>query len=213
MAFEDRTGGKYFNIYKGKFAIRTSADDPKGIARVNKNEKTVHEIYHDSFVGKLLAIRTKTSEAYGRSWEFDFKDGQEVYTLQLPYSNGYATTFLKILPNIDLSQEMKLQPDMKIVDGKTRSSLFISQNGTTLKHAYTKDVPNGLPNMVQVMVKGQPVWDDTDRLAFLEEMVNRDILPKLPIASAVAPASQEVDPLADEFGDPMGASDDGENDF
>ena len=40
------------------------------------------------------------------------------------------------------------------------------------------------------MVKGAMVWDDSARLAFLEEMVNRDILPKLPRDTATpAPAA------------------------
>jgi len=195
MGFADRTGGKYFTILGGKFCLRATAETPGAVARVNKLNKTVYEIFHDSFTGKLLAIRTKDSE-YGKNWEFDFQDGAEVYTLQLSYSNSYATNLLKILPNADLTKEMKIQPSQKVEDGKTKSSLFVSQDGVTLKHAYTKDAPNGLPPMVKVMVKGQEVWDDTDRLVFLHAMVERDIIPKLPKATAPA-ASAEPMAVAD----------------
>lgn len=183
MAFENRTGGKYFNIHKGKFAIRVAEGTPGAVARVlEKGEnagKTVYEIYHDSFTGKLVGIRKKEGGKYGTSWEFDFQDGGEIYTLQLSYSNSYATNILKILPNVDLTKEMKVQPSQKIEDGKTKSSLFISQNGVTLKHAFTKENPNGMPDMEQITVSGKLQWDDSKRLAFLEEMVTRDILPKL----------------------------------
>ncbi len=179
MGLENRQGGKYITILGGKFCVKVTPETPGTIARVNKLGKTVYEVFYDSFTGKLVNIRTRDT-AYGKAWEFDFKDGAEVYTLQLSYSNSYATNILKILPNIDVSKEMKVQPAQKIEDNKTKSSLFISQDGITLKHAYTKDKPNGLPQMVQVMVKGQAVWDDSARLAFLEEMVKRDILPKLP---------------------------------
>ncbi len=180
MTLENHEGGKFITIYNGKFTVRVPEGTPGAIARTNKIGNLVHEKFYDSFTGKLINIRTRESALYGKSWNMDFRDGGEVYTLQLPYSNSYATNFLKILPNIDLTQEMKIQPSQKIEDGKTKSSLFVSQNGVTLKHAYTKDVPNGLPPMVQVMRKGKMEWDDSDRLIFLQAMVERDVLPKLP---------------------------------
>lgn len=210
MALENREGGKYITILGGKFCVRVSADTKGAVDRVNKMGKTVHEVFYDSFTGKLINIRTRDSE-YGKQWEFDFKDGAEVYTLQLSYSNSYATNILKMLPNVDLTKEMKVQPAQKIEDGKTKSSLFISQNGVTLKHAYTKDVPNGLPPMVETTVRGQKVWDDTDRLAFLQAMVERDILPKLPRETASASDNDEAD-AEDVFGKTGEAGSD-EDDF
>lgn len=204
MGLENREGGKYITIMGGKFVVRVAEGTPGAVARVNKMGKTVHEVSYDSFTAKLINIRKRDSN-YGPQMEFDFRDNGEVYTLQLSASNSYATNILKILPNVDLTKEMKIQPSEKIeADGKKKSSLFISQDGITLKHAFTKDNPNGMPPMEQITVKGQLVWDDTKRLAFLEEMVSRDILPKLPqdIATA-APAKEDEDD--DEFGNPLGA--------
>ncbi len=197
MALENREGGKYITIYGGKFCVRVSADHPGAIERVNKEGRTVHEIFYDSFTGKLINIRHRKEGKYGPQFEFDFRDGGEVYTLQLSASNSYATNLLKILPNADLTQEMKVQPSQKIEDGKTKSSLFVSQNGTTLKHAYTKENPNGMPQMEQITVKGQLVWDDTKRLEFLTAMMERDILPKLP-KDATAPATAEGAPTPED---------------
>jgi len=212
MAFENREGGKYFTIYQGKFTVKVPEGTPGAVSRVNKLGNTVHELHHDSFTGKLMNIRTRDGE-YGMSWEFDFKDGGQVYTLQLSYSNSYALNILKILPNADLAKEMKVQPAQKIEDGKTKSSLFISQDGKTLKHAYTKDNPNGLPPLEEKTVRGQKVLDDTDRLAFLYEMVQTDILPKLPRESSSETA--ESGSLEDEFADsdPLGGQTDEDNDF
>lgn len=192
MGFENREGGKYITILNGKFCVRVQEGTRGAVARVNKIGNTVHEVFHDSFTAKLVNIRTRDS-AYGKNWEFDFRDGEEVYTLQLNYSNSYATNLLKILPMADLSKEMKIQPSQKVVDGKTKSSLFVSQDGVTLKHAYTKEKPNGLPPMEQVTVKGQLVWDDTKRLEFLQAMVERDILPKLPRDTSAAPSSNAAE--------------------
>lgn len=211
MGLDNRQGGKYITILGGKFCVRVDKSAPGAVERINKQGKTVHEVFYDSFTGKLVNIRKRESQ-YGPQWEFDFKDGASVYTLQLSFSNSYATNFLKILPNVNLDKEMKVQPSQKIEDGKTKSSLFISQDGTTLKHAYTKDKPNGLPQMVQVQVKGQLVWDDTARLAFLEEMVKRDILPKLPKQDEPARADTS-NGLAFDGPATAGATGEGEDDF
>ncbi len=207
MGLDNRAGGKYITILGGKFCVRVAADHPGAIKRTNKVGKDVYEVFYDSFTGKLVNIRKRDSQ-YGPQWEFDFRDGKDVYTLQLSFSNSYATNILKMLPNIDLTKEMKVQPSQKIVDGKTKSSLFISQDGVTLKHAYTKDKPNGLPQMEQVTVKGQVIWDDTKRLAFLEEMVNRDILPKLPRDTAGSQQSDASKQADEVFNATPGAADD-----
>lgn len=197
MGFANRTGGKYFTIYDGKFAIKVEKGTPGSKDRINKRNVEVSEIHHDSFTAKLIDIRTKDSE-YGKMWEFDFRDGEEVYTLSLPYSNGSSTTILKILPNVDLTKEMKLQVSQKVEDGKKKTSLFISQDGKTLKHGFTKENPNGLPPMVMVKVKGQEVWDDTDRLAFLEAMVKEKILPQLSRDGGATVAKSDDDDTAED---------------
>ena len=208
MGLENREGGNFITILNGKFCQRVPQGTEGSAERVNKLGKTVSEKFYDSFTAKLVGIRTQDGE-YGKSWLFDFKDGEEVYHLQLSYSNSFATAFLKMLPNVDLTQEMKVSPSTKEVDGKQKSSLFINQNGAPIKHAYTKDAPNGMPDMEQVTVKGQLVWDDTKRLAFLQNMVDTLIVPKLPKQSFSTPAPEGSSAL-DKFvaGD---ASDD--NDF
>lgn len=178
MGLDIREGGNYITILGGKFCQRVSENTAGAVARTNKLGKLVHEKFYDSFTGKLVGIKTQDG-AYGKSWIFDFRDKDEVYHLQLSYSNSFATAFLKQLPNADLTKEMKVSPSTKEVDGKNKSSLFVNQDGVALKHAYTRENPNGMPDMVQVKVKGDLVWDDTDRLAFLHNMVMTTIVPKL----------------------------------
>lgn len=206
MALENREGGQYITILGGKFCQRVPEGTPGSFMRVNKQNKTVHEKFYNIFTGKLVGIRTQDG-AYGKSWVFDFKDKEEVYHLQLSYSNSFAVAFLKMLPNIDLTKEMKVSPSTKEVEGKNKSSLFINQEGISLKHAYTREVPNGMPDMEQVTVKGQQVWDDTKRIAFLYNMVQTKIMPKLQAIvgkqEAVAPSAQaQADTDFDNIGKP-----------
>lgn len=178
MGLNTRQEGNFITILGGKFCVRVPEGSPGAVTRTNKMGKVVHEKFYDNFTGKLIGIKTQDGE-YGKSWIFSFKDKEEVYHLQLSYSNSFATQFLKILPNVDLTKEMKVSPSVKEVDGKNKSSLFVNQDGSAIKHAYTREKPNGMPDMEQVTVKGQLVWDDTKRIAFLYDMVATTIIPKL----------------------------------
>ena len=198
MGLDNREGGKYITILGGKFCQRVSEDTAGAVQRTNKLGKVVWEKFYDSFTGKLVNIRT-TDGAYGKSWMFDFQDQKEIYHLQLSYSNSFATAFLKMLPNVNLEKEMKVSPSVKEVDGKNRSSLFINQDNVAIKHAFTKDNPNGMPDMKQVKVKGNLVWDDTDRMAFLYDMVQTKILPKLNVKPEAEVEKAKIDAL-EEYG-------------
>ena len=193
MGLEQRGEGKFITILGGKFCQRVQEGTEGAITRTNKLGKIVHEKFYDSFTGKLVSIKVQDG-AYGKTWNFGFKDKDELYTLQLSYSNSFATAFLKMLPNVDLTKEMKVSPSVKEVDGKNKSSLFINQDGVALKHAYTRENPNGMPDMEQVTVKGEKVWDDTKRIAFLHDMVMTTIVPKLGGIPQVA-ESKKVDEL------------------
>jgi hypothetical protein len=178
MALEQRTGGNFISIFSGKFCQRVDSRAEGAVQRTNKLGKIVFEKYYDSFVGKLVDIKIQDSN-YGKQWMFSFVDKKDVYNLQLGYFNSFAINFIKMLPNIDLTKEMRVSPQVKEVDGKNRSSIFVNQDGVAIKHAYTKENPNGLPPMVQIMVKGALTWDSTDQVLFLEKMVMNDIKPKL----------------------------------
>ena len=178
MGLDTRQAGQYITILGGKLCQRVPKGTEGAVERINKIGNVVYEKFYDSFTGKLIDIKTQEG-TYGKTWNFVFKDKEEPYILQLSYSNSFSTNFLKMLPNIDLSKEMKIAPSVKNVDGKDKSSLFVNQDGKSLKHAYSKDNPNGLPPMEQVTVKGVLVWDDTKRLEFLDNMVQTTIIPKL----------------------------------
>lgn len=170
--FSDKKPQKnYFNIVEGKLTIRVPEGTPNALTRVNKIGKTVHEVKHDSFTGKIASITTSVSP-YGKNWEIDFKANDEsIWTLQLGYSSSFSKALLKKLPNINLDQEMTVSPFSGEIDNKKISTITVYQNGTKIEPFYNKDNPNGLPQMELITVKGVETWDDTKQLQFLEEMV------------------------------------------
>ena len=178
MGLDTRQSGNFITILGGKLCQRVPDGTEGAVQRTNKLGNVVFEKFYDSFTGKLIDIKVQDG-TYGKTWNFVFKDKEEPYTLQLSYSNSFSTALLKMLPNVDLTKEMKISPSVKEIDGKTRSSLFINQDGKAIKHAYSRENANGMPDMEQVTVKGILVWDDTKRLEFLEKMVYETIIPKL----------------------------------
>lgn len=186
MGLDTRQTGNFITILGGKICQRVPEDTIGAVKRTNKLGNVVNERFYDSFTGKLIDIKVQDG-AYGKTWNFVFKDKEEPYTLQLSYSNSFSTALLKMLPNIDLAKEMKISPSVKEIDGKSRSSLFINQDGKAIKHAYSRENPNGMPDMEQVTVKGVLVWDDTKRLEFLDKMVHETILPKLQTINGYSP--------------------------
>ena len=193
MALENRESGNYITILDGKFCQRVKEGVEGAKQRTNKIGNVVWEKFYDSFTGKLIDVKIADG-TYGKTWNFYFHDSGEVYILQLSYNSSFANAFLKMLPNVDLAREMRVSPSSKEEGGKLKTSLFINQNGVALKHYYTKDHPNGLPIWTQIVVKGEKVWDSTDQLKFLEDMVMSSIVPKLVRDVQVA---QPVEPVAE----------------
>lgn len=173
-----QTSAIYLTIADGKICRRLQTKTPDAIERVTKEGKLVYEEFYKGWKGKITNIKTREND-YGKSWMIELTDEFGVYFLQMPYSSGYSASFLKALPNVDLTKDVTLTPKLTIEGEKKRSTMFISQDGTGIKWAYTKDNPNGIPELKQIKVKGKTTWDDSDIMEFLENMVNTEILPKL----------------------------------
>lgn len=180
MGLENNSFTIYLSIGDGKITRRMKEPSANSKQRTTKEGKVVNEEIYDAISGHIIDIKVTTHQQYGKFWNIMLQDGEDVFCLQTNYSGSYASAFLKQLPNVDLSQRVRIIPSMKVKDGKKKPTLFINQHGKSLKHYYTKDEPNGLPQMVKTRFKGEDHWDDGDMMQFLEKMVNETILPKLP---------------------------------
>jgi hypothetical protein len=168
----------FLSITTGKLVRQFSAPTDKSVSRVNKMGREVHEEFYDSLSGYITDLKTKEGD-YGKFWVVTIKDDSSYYNLEIKYSSGYATSFLKALPNADLSEVINITPKLVIDGDKKQSVIFISQNGKGLKHYWTKDNPRDLPPLKKIKVKGVETWDDTDRMDYLEDFVKLSILPKV----------------------------------
>lgn len=182
---QSQSKGVFLTISNGKLVRQFQQPTEKSVSRVNKVGREVHEEFYDSLTGYITDIKTRESE-YGKSWVIVVKDNSTYFNLECQYSSGYAVSFLKAIPNADLSGLITLSPRLIIDGDKKQSVIFISQNGNVLKHFWNKANPGNLPDLKKIKVKGKDTWDDTERLEFLEEYVKNTILPK------IKPAISEV---------------------
>jgi hypothetical protein len=158
----------FLSISNGKLCRRVDAGTPNAIERTTKTGKQVHELFYTTVMGHIVNLDIKEND-YGKFLLVTIKDAgsDQKCILEMNFSSGYSTTFLKTLPNVDLGQNVEINPALIIDGDKKKSVIFLKQSGQTIKHAYTKDNPKGMPDMVKVKVKGKEQWDDTDRIEWL----------------------------------------------
>ena len=184
----------YLSITDGKLSRRVKEPTATSKERTTKENKVVHEEFFQAWKGRITNITTKEND-YGKQWLVTIEDEDGEAILQMPYSSGYSAAFLKTLPNVNFKEEVVIVPKLTVEGDKKKTTLFINQNGSALKWYYTKDNPQGLPELKQIKVKGKVTWDDSDIMEFLENMVNTKILPKLSGAKAT-PATPAAKPSA-----------------
>ena len=168
----------FLGIANGKIVRQFKDKTEKSVSRTNKMGREVHEEFYDSLTGILKDVSTKESE-YGKFWVVKMESEGKLYQIEMNYSGGYAASFLKTIPNADLGKEFTLTPKLTIEGDKKKSVIFINQEGKGLKWFFTRDNPNGMPELAKIKVKGKDTWDDSDRMEFLENYVKSNILPKL----------------------------------
>lgn len=164
----NRQRGTYLSINAdGKFAKKVSSNTVGAVERKNKKDVIVYEFFYDFVKGQIKSVKSKPSP-FGRQWEIVMTSGEKKVIINLSYTSNYAKAFLKMLPNIDLSQNVELVPSAKEEDGQNKTSLFIYQNKELVKYAFTKENPNGMPERKLTKVNGEDKYDYTDQLEWLE---------------------------------------------
>lgn len=170
--------GTFLNIADGKI-VRSHKQEVKDVtvSRINKLGKQVHEEKFDSITGYIKNLTTKDEGKFDNSKQYviEMESNGEKFFISMPYSSRYSNSFLKALPNVDLSKPVKLMP-WSMVDKNDASKKITGitmWQGADFKDKilphYTKETPHGLPQMTKVMFKGKAQWDSTDMDAFLEK--------------------------------------------
>lgn len=171
----ENAGTIYLSVANGKLVQQHRQATKNTVERVNKVGRTVYEEQFKDLTGIISKIETKEND-FGKQWQIVFTDGEDRYMVQMPYSGRYSSSFLKALPNVKQGQPVRFMPwEMADKNNSAKSVTGITMyqndgNGEVkILPAFTKEEPNGLPEMRKVKVKGKETWDDSDMMEFLEE--------------------------------------------
>lgn len=166
-------GGIYLGISEGKLIRQHKQPiDGRTTSRVNKNGKTVHEEKFDYLEGTIQGLKVNVND-FGKTWAVKIVDDEKnIFYVNIMYSSRYSTSFLKCLPNIKLDQPVRLMPWSRIDEKdatRTVTGITMWQGKVKIEPHFTKEHPNGLPQMKQVRFKGKDAWDSEEMDAFLEK--------------------------------------------
>lgn len=168
----------YYSIAFGKVVRSYGGNKPEGNIpglqqRTNKNGKVVYETFFDYIKGNLVKAELgqppQDRPELGETLKLTFTSGSDSAMVQIKFDSAYGRGFCFALPNIDLNQEVNLQPYSYMSKKKNKEVMGLSvlQGVEQLPWAYTKENPNGIPQLEKVMFKGAEQWDNSKQLEFL----------------------------------------------
>lgn len=207
MALGTQSNKIYLSIADGK-VVRKVAEGVAGAEAATKKDGTIYWVQRYSFITGYLKSINISEKTFGgaemKDWVFEIEDMGESYTLQIMYSSRYATSLLFALcnPVVDFSKPITISPWMKVVNDKKKTACYLKQGegrDNNIEWYFTKDVPHGMPDMVMTKFKGKDVWDDFDRMQFLEKFVNEKVKPKLAANYAHVAVDNEPDYSPDDL--------------
>jgi len=120
--------------------------------------------------GTLQGVYTKERSFNGQKvpfWYIDIKDGEDMYSLSLPYVSG---TFKSII--LALASDTELTKDKTVViepyEKNQYTKVCVYSEGVKLDWV-TKE----LPPLKEVVVGGKTYIDDTERMAFIASIAEK----------------------------------------
>lgn len=166
----------YLSVSDGNLVRQHKTANDRTTERVTKTGKLVFEERFKDLTGMITNVNTREND-YGKQWQLTFTDGPDTYIVSMPFSSRYASSFLKAVPNVDATKPLRFMPwamkDKNDVS-KTITGVTMYQDGNKIPPAFTRDEPNGLPQMEKIKVKGKEQWDDSAMMEFLEQMIYKE---------------------------------------
>jgi hypothetical protein len=204
----------YLGCANGKFVKRVADTTAKSVARkitkgVNEG-KEIHEEFYKGFQGAIKLIEVERSADFGNKWVFVIdttieESSPEKTILKLGMKSSYADSILLRLPNINLNADVLFEAFSFIPKGETkeRTGIMLKQYNANSKKwdnipkFFTKEMPNGMPPLKEIVLDGVKKYDSTDKMLFLENLVSSKFVKEekavyTPIATLKQQADDEI---------------------
>ncbi len=150
MALGNNTSAIYVDLRNGKVMRYSKTNETGTFPVVTSKGDTRYYFMYDYIEGHVTGFSTREEEIAGKpklKFQVHLSDQGENYILKMDVDSSYFRMFCCVLPNINWSYPVRFIPRLKEENGIKKSSLILVNNGTPLKFAFTKDNPNGTPEV------------------------------------------------------------------
>lgn len=170
----------YYKIVSGVIVQEWSKKPslPEGTVIKEREDKKGNRKYYietGGLSGRLVGLKISTTD-FGDFLDVEFGDGDGLYILSMPVDSKYFRDFGLRLPNIDPTKDVLINSysfEDKEKEGRRVQGFTITQGDTKIARYYTKDNPNGLPELEQKRKGKDFVWDSTNQVNFLYDMIEK----------------------------------------
>jgi hypothetical protein len=176
MGLGNNSSAIYVDLRNGKVMRYSKTNEPGTMPVVSTKGDTRYYYIYDFIEGHVTNFSTREEEIAGKSrlkFQIHMNDNGESYTVKMDVDSAYFRMFCSVIPNIDWSYPVRLIPRMKEENGVKKTSMIVINNGDPVKFAFTKDNPNGKPEVTFTKnKKGEIVdIDREEELKFFFDLV------------------------------------------
>jgi hypothetical protein len=150
MGLGNNSSAIYVDLRNGKVMRYSKTNEPGTMPVVSSKGDTRYYFIYDFIEGHVTNFSTREEEIAGKTklkFQIHMNDNGEAYTVKMDVDSSYFRMFCSVAPNIDWNYPVRLIPRMKEENGVKKSSLIVVNKETPLKFAFTKDNPNGKPEV------------------------------------------------------------------
>ena len=162
---------KFLTVYNGNICQRVEKGTPQSVEVTSATGNVRSLLMFDCIISTLKGLTVSENEFNGKTTEqlnVKLYDGVINECLTVPLHSNEAQSIIHRLsaPHIDLNAEIRIAA---MLDEKKYSLVYIQQDGITIKSPYTKENP--APAWKQLKVNKQIVWDKTEFLEHLKQLI------------------------------------------
>ena len=188
----------YYKIVNGVIVQEWSKKPtlPEGTVIKEREDKKGNKKYFietGGLVGRILDLKISTTD-FGDFLDVEIGDKDGLYVLSITVDSKYFRDFALRLPNVDPEKDITINSysfDDKEKEGRKVQGFTITQDGDKIARYYTKDNPNGLPDLEKKRKGKDFVWDSTNQVNFLYDVIEKYATRLDPFA--VTPANSPED--------------------
>lgn len=173
MGAKRKTSGtvQFFRIFNGKIIKAVDNKTEHSVILKNSKDKAFLAEIFDSIEGKLEKYYIYQESYQEKPYDklcIQLRDTEtgEIMCLTERLDSDCASSIIQRIQSVDLSEPFEIVAMLK---DKLYNYAFIKQHGVTVKSQFTQENP--LPQWNKVKINGVDMWDKTDCLNRLKELV------------------------------------------